>query len=49
MEIPAFDEKINFAANSVALEPGKIVMPKGAPRTVELLEQKRHRGHRAGS
>ena len=40
VEIPAFDEKINFAANSVALEPGKIVMPKGAPRTVELLNQK---------
>lgn len=40
VEIPAFEEKINFAANSVALEPGKIVMPKGAPRTVELLNQK---------
>lgn len=40
VEIPAFDEKINFAANSVALEPGKIVMPKGAPRTVELLNKK---------
>ena len=39
VEIPAFEEKINFAANSVALEPGKIVMPKGSPRTVELLEK----------
>ncbi|WP_130862475.1 dimethylarginine dimethylaminohydrolase family protein [Bacilliculturomica massiliensis] len=39
VEIPAFEEKINFAANSVALEPGKIVMPTGAPRTVELLEK----------
>lgn len=39
VEIPAFEEKINFAANSVALEPGKIIMPKGAPRTVELLEK----------
>lgn len=40
VEIPAFEEKINFAANSVALEPGKIIMPKGAPRTVELLQKK---------
>ena len=40
VEIPAFEEKINFAANSVALEPGKIIMPKGAPRTVELLNKK---------
>lgn len=40
VEIPAFEEKINFAANSVALEPGKIIMPKGAPKTVELLRKK---------
>lgn len=40
VEIPAFEEKINFAANSVALEPGKIIMPKGSPRTVELLQKK---------
>lgn len=40
VEIPAFEEKINFAANSVALEPGKIIMPKGSPRTVELLNKK---------
>ena len=40
VEIPSFEEKINFAANSVALEPGKIIMPKGAPRTVELLNKK---------
>ncbi len=40
VEIPAFEEKINFAANSVAIEPGKIIMPKGSPRTVELLNKK---------
>lgn len=40
VEIPAFEEKTNFAANSVAIEPGKIVMPKGSPKTVELLEKK---------
>ncbi len=40
VEIPTFEEKINFAANSVALEPGKIIMPKGSPRTVELLNKK---------
>ncbi len=40
VEIPAFEEKINFAANSVALEPGKIIMPQGAPRTAELLREK---------
>lgn len=40
VEIPAFEEKINFAANSVALEPGKIIMPQGAPRTAELLRKK---------
>ena len=39
VEIPAFEEKINFAANSVALEPGKIIMPEGAPRTAELLRE----------
>ncbi len=39
VEIPAFEEKINFAANSVALAPGKIVMPNGAPRTAELLRK----------
>lgn len=39
VEIPAFEEKINFAANSVALEPGRIVMPAGSPRTVELLNE----------
>ena len=40
VEIPSFEEKINFAANSVALEPGRIIMPKGSPRTVELLQKK---------
>lgn len=40
VEIPSFEEKINFAANSVALEPGKIIMPEGSPRTVELLQKK---------
>lgn len=39
IEIPTMEEKLNFAANSVALEPGKIIMPQGAPRTVELLRQ----------
>ena len=37
VEIPSFEEKINFA---VALEPGRIIMPKGSPRTVELLQKK---------
>ena len=40
VEIPSFEEKINFAANSVALEPGRIIMPQGAPRTAELLRQR---------
>ncbi len=40
VEIPSFEEKINFAANSVALEPGKIIMPLGAPRTAEMLREK---------
>ena len=40
VEIPAFEEKINFAANSVAIEPGKIIMPAGSPKTVELLNRK---------
>lgn len=40
VEIPSFEEKINFAANSVALEPGRIIMPLGAPRTAELLRQR---------
>jgi len=39
LEIPSMEEKLNFAANSVALEPGKIVMPKGAPKTVEMLRK----------
>lgn len=37
VEIPLFEEKINLACNFVALEPGKIVMPKGNPRTRDLL------------
>ncbi len=37
VEIPTFEEKRNLAANFVALEPGKIVMPAGNPLTRKLL------------
>lgn len=39
IEIPSMEEKLNFAANSVALEPGKIIIAKGCPKTVELLRE----------
>ena len=38
IEIPTFEEKTNLAANFVVLEPGKIVMPSGNPKTKALLE-----------
>jgi N-dimethylarginine dimethylaminohydrolase len=37
IEIPTYEEKRNLAANFVALEPGKIVMPAGNPLTKKLL------------
>lgn len=37
IEIPTYEEKRNLAANFVALEPGKIVMPSGNPLTKKLL------------
>lgn len=39
IDIPDYDEFRNFCQNSVALEPGKIVMPAGCPKTVDLLER----------
>lgn len=39
VEIPTFEEKINYAANQVALEPGKVVMAQGAPKTAQLLRE----------
>lgn len=37
IEIPSMEEKLNFAANSVALAPGKILMANGCPETTKLL------------
>jgi len=37
IEVPTFEEKINFACNFVTLEPGKILMSAGTPRTRDLL------------
>lgn len=39
VEIPTFEEKMNLAANFVALEPGRIVMPAGNPLTRKLLKE----------
>ena len=39
IEVPTMEEFYNFATNFVALEPGKIVMPDGNPRTRKLLER----------
>ncbi len=40
LEAPSLTEvRYTFACNFVALEPGLIVMPKGNPRTQELLEE----------
>jgi len=37
IEVPTFEEKINLACNFVTLEPGKILMSEGTPRTRDLL------------
>ncbi len=37
LEIPTLEERDNLAANLVALEPGKVVMPAGNPKTRQLL------------
>lgn len=39
VDIPDYDEFRNFCQNFVALEPGKIVMPTGCPKTVKALEK----------
>lgn len=39
LEIPTLEERDNLAANFVALEPGKIVMPAGNPKTKKLLTE----------
>lgn len=39
IEIPSMDEFSNFCQNFVALEPGKVIMPTGNPKTVNLLEK----------
>lgn len=39
VEVPDLEEFYNFAANVVALEPGKVVMPTGNPKTQALLEK----------
>ncbi len=39
VDIPDFEEFGRFCQNFVALEPGKIVMPTGCPKTVNALEK----------
>ena len=39
IDIPCMDEFRNFCQNFVALEPGKIVMPEGNPKTMAALER----------
>lgn len=39
VDIPDYDEFRGFCQNSVALRPGKIVMPTGCPKTVAALEK----------
>lgn len=39
VDIPDYDEFGRFCQNFVALEPGKIVMPTGCPKTVKALEK----------
>ncbi len=39
IDIPSMDEFNNFCQNFVALEPGKIIMPKGNPKTMTALEK----------
>lgn len=39
IDIPDYDEFRGFCQNSVALRPGKIVMPTGCPKTVAALEK----------
>lgn len=39
IDIPDYDEFRGFCQNSVALRPGKIVMPSGCPKTVAALEK----------
>lgn len=39
VDIPDYDEFCGFCQNFVALEPGKIVMPTGCPKTVAALEK----------
>ncbi len=39
LEIPTLEERDNLAANLVALEPGKVLMPAGNPLTKKLLTE----------
>ena len=39
VDIPDYEEFGRFCQNFVALEPGKIVMPTGCPKTVSALEK----------
>jgi len=40
LEAPSIEEvKRHYALNVVAIEPGKVVMPKGSPQTRQLLEE----------
>ncbi len=39
IDVPSMEEFRNFCQNFVAIEPGKIIMPEGNPKTANLLEK----------